>query len=211
MPDAAPTKIPGDLFPTGTPPGADASVLDDMDETAVSPEEQREYDQIVTKAAEFVYKAPEKVLAAINNTDVPIHQAVGRVMANIGQAIEKSAEAAGQKLSPDTMFHAGSEIAAVILDLGIEAGILPIDPESDEYQKILGMSLMEATKAFGERMIADPKKGPMYREDAENTWASRVAEEVSSGKADPRFVEMTKQKQGPLAAGVHKALGNGNG
>ena len=211
MPETPQQAVPADLFPTGTPPGADASVLEDIDETAVSPEEQREYDQIVNKAAEFIYKEPKKVLSAINNTDVPIHEAVGRVMANIGQAIEKSAEAAGQKLSPDTMFHAAGEIAAVILDLGIEAGILPLDPESDEYQKVLGMSMMEATKAFGERMIADPKKGPVYREDAENTWASRVAEEVAAGQADPRFVEMTKQRQGPLKAGVHKALGNGNG
>lgn len=202
---------PEELFPTGTPPGADPGVLDTIDESAVSPGEQREYNQIVTKGAKFIYSNPEKVLAAINDTKVPIHQGVGRVLANIGTGIENSAKAAGVKLSPDVMFHAGNELAAVILDLGIESGILPLDPKSEEYQKILGMSLMEASKAFGERMISDPKKAPLYKEEAENAWAFRVSQEVAEGKADPRYLEMTQQRRGPVAAGVNKALGNVNG
>lgn len=196
-------KQPADLFPTGTPPGADPNAMDELDETAVSPEEQREYNQVVTKAMETIYAAPSEWVGAINSRDQPIHAQVGRAVARLGKMIEGSAEAAGKKLSPDVMFHAAEEITAGLLDLGIEAGVVQIDPESDEYQQVLGMSLMEAAKTFGEDIIADPVRGPALSDEAGNVWAHRVAEEVEAGQADPGFTEMV---QTPVSAGVSKAI-----
>ena len=204
-----------ELFPSGAEPGQ--PVADELDETAVSEQEQAQYTQIVSQVANTIYKQPEAILAAINNKGAPIHQQVGRLVAQLGMAIQQKAETAGDKLSPDVMFHAGDEIVGMVLDLAIQGGIVKLDPESEEYQKVHGMAMMEAEKAFGERILADPKKAPLAIDEAGNMWAQQVAGEVEAGTAAPEYVNSAKQitqqrsGQSQVGQGVSQALRNGSG
>lgn len=193
-----------ELFPPTQP--------DPLDEEQVSPQEQAQYNQVVKHAATAIYKSPEAIVAALKEAETPIHVSAGRIAAQIGMAIEQKAEASGDKLSPDVMFHAGDEVIGMILDLGIKAGVVQVDPESEEYQKLAGMALMEASKAFGERILADPKQQPLATDEAGNVWAQQVAREVEAGTADPAFMQTAQgtiaRRTGgsPVAQGVNQAL-----
>lgn len=207
--DAPPT-------PTGLPPGvtpeqADATVTDE----SVSPEEQAQYDQFVTKAAKFIYAQPEKVVASLNDKGKAVHEVVGRVAAQIANAVQDSAKAAGATISPDVLWHGGTEIVEILMDLGTQAKVLPLDQESDEYQQVAAMSLMEAEKIYGEKFLReDPKRAALAKEEAADQWAHGIAQEVDAGQADPRYLEQVQQMRqsaDPVAAGVKRALGGGGG
>lgn len=196
-----------DLFPANNEP-------DPLDETAVSEQEQGQYTQLVKHAATMLYNAPEAVVAAMSDQKTQIHESAGRIVAQLGMAIEQKANASGDKVGADVMFHAGDEIVGMVLDLAIQGGILKVDPESEDYQKIHGLTLMEAEKAFGERMLADPKKGPVAVDEAGNLWAQQIGREVDAGTADPAFMEqaqgMMAQRSGnPVRDGVSQALRGG--
>lgn len=196
-----------ELFPSGQEPGQPQQ--DPMDETSVSPEEQAQYTQVIKQAGNALYNDPKAVIAAINHTDQPIHEQVGRLVAQIGIAIEQKARAAGDEISPDVLFHAGDEVVGMVLDLAIQAKIIQLDPESDEYQKVHGLCMMEAEKVIGDRLLKDPQKAELAKDEAGNEWARRIGEEVDSGQADPEFVKMAEQEQlrrNPVAEGVGRAL-----
>jgi hypothetical protein len=196
-------------YPTGLPPGVDAASLQDPGEEAVTPEEQQQYDKIVRFAAQLIYKNPRQTLAAMNQADLPIHQAVGRHAANIAQVIENTAKANKEQLDPDVLWHAGSEVIEMLMDLGVQAKAFPLDPESEQYQQEAAMALMEAEKAVGERALKDPKKGRAISAEASDVWAWNIAKEVDSGQASPQYtqmVEQSRQANSPVRAGVQAAL-----
>jgi len=209
----------GNLFdnlphPTGLPPGvtqeqADATVTDE----SVSPAEQGQYDQIVNKAARFIYGNPEKVVASLNQKDLPAHEAIGRVVAQVMKMVESSAKAAGEKLSPDVMFAAGEEVTQAVMEVGTASKVLPLNPDAPEYEKIGAMAMMEAAKVFGDEMLQSPK-AQEYSESAGNQWAHNIAQEVDQGVADPRYMEQVqtmRNEADPVAAGVRRALGGNRG
>lgn len=203
-----------DLFqnppkPTGLVPGVDPAAVENVDMDQATPEEERQYVQIVKKAAQAIYADPKATADTLNDPRVPIHQAVGQRTAQLVMQIEKSAEDAGVKLSPDAMFQAGQDIVGMLLDLGIKAKILPLDPNSDQYQKIAGMALMEAEKVFGERVLADPVKGPQMTEQAGDMWARGIAEEVANGTASKDYLSMVNEQQAnatPIGRAVRAGL-----
>lgn len=200
--------------PTGLPPGITPEVADaTVTEESVSPEEQAQYDQIVEKAATFIYKNPEKVVQSMNQKDLPVHQAVGRTLANVMKMVESSAKSAKVKLSPEAMFGAGEEVAGMLMELGTKAKVLPLDENSPEYEQVGAMAMMEAAKAFGEDMLASPQ-AKQYSEEAQDQWAHGVAQEVDDGTADPQYmqqVQQLRQQADPVAAGVKRALGGNRG
>ncbi len=203
-----------DLFdprkPTGLPIGQDPATTRVMGEEEVSPEEQAEYDQIVRAAATLIYKNPRKTLESMNFDDLPVHQAVGRTAAKIGEAVEASAAAAGKKLNPDVIWHAGSEVIEMLMDLGTQSKVFTLDPEGEEYQQEAAMALMEAEKLLGEKALRDPKKAAKLSAEASDAWAWNIAKEVDGGQASPEYTKMVdahRQANDPITAGVRRALG----
>lgn len=201
------------LFPVSAEQAAEPE-----DETAVSPEEQAQYTQVIKQVASVIYKTPRDFVAAMSRPDEPVHVQVGRIAAQLGMAIEQKAKASGQELNPDVMFHAGDEVVGMLLDLAIKGGAVKLDPESEQYQKVHGLSMMEAEKAFGERMLADPKKAPLAIDEAGNAWAQGIASEVEDGSADPEFMKAAQGiiarrsgEPGSVREGVDMALRGGGG
>lgn len=195
--------------PTGLPPGVDPAAVQDPGEEAVTPEEQKQYDQIVRFAANLIYKNPKQTLAAMNHADLPIHQAVGRHAATIAEVIEKTAKANKDQLDPDVFWHAGSEVIEMLMDLGVQAKAFPLDPESEQYQQEAAMALMEAEKIVGEKALKDPKQAQKLSAEAGDVWAWGIAKEVDAGQASPAYmkmVEQARQANSPVRAGVQAAL-----
>jgi hypothetical protein len=198
------------IHPTGLPAGVNPEDVQQQSETDVSPEEQKQYDQIVRFAAGLIYKNPKQTLASLNQNDMPIHKAVGRVGAQIAQVIEDSAAAKGDKLDPTTFWHAGSEIISMLMDLGTQAKVFQLDPESDRYQHESAMAMMEAEKIVGEKTLQDKKLGPQVSAEAQDAWSWNIAKEVDGGQASPEYmkqVEAYKKANDPITAGVRRALG----
>lgn len=211
---AASSDLFEEVRPTGLRLGEDPAEVAARGEDYVSPEEQAQYERIVKNAGRFIYANPKKIVAALNQNDMPVHKAVGRVAANMAQMIEQSAAKGGEKLNPDTLWHAGSEVIEMLMDLGVQAKVFPLDPESERYQQEAAMAFMEAEKIIGEGMLKDPEKGTQYADEAGDVWAWQVAQEVDRGEADPAYQTMVdnyRQNNDPITKGVRSALGPGRG
>lgn len=204
-----------DLFtnpakPTGLPVGVSPEDVKNTPDEAVTPQEQAQYDKIVKQAAKMIYSNPKQALAQLNHRDLPVHQAVGRVAAQLAQIIEGQAQSAGEKLDTDTLWHAGSEVIEMLMDLGTQAKVFPLDPESEEYQQTAAMALMEAEKIIGEQALKNPKKGRQLSQEASEVWSWNIAKEVDAGQASPEYTQMVdayRQANDPVTAGVRRALG----
>lgn len=212
-PTAAPKRDLMEIHPTGTPPGQDpeAFMADALDQESVSPEEQEQYDKFVLRAVQFIdgEKTQKEVLRMLNQPDVPVHEAVGKTAARITQLIKKSADDAGAEIGPDVIYHAGEQIVAVLMETGTASGVLPLEPESEEYQDALDMAFLEGVKAYGEDLLKGPE-GKKLSAEAGDYYASQVAKEADAGQIDPAFTE-AMQAQGqpqmnPVAAGVKGAI-----
>jgi hypothetical protein len=196
--------ISASMMPTGLAPGADPSMLE-YDEEAVTPEEQRTYDQFVRKAQAYMTKSADKVVAQMNNRQMPVYQNVGKTALMIAQSVAKNAKAAGQEISPEVMHGAGQEVVVMLMDLGDAAGIFPFKADSQEFDEASAMAFMYGAELVGKQLLKGPDAAK-HTEEAGNFYASQIAGEQQRGEVDPKFWE---QLQGGVAGGVKRALGAG--
>jgi hypothetical protein len=179
-PDAAPEGTPR---PSGLPPGFEPGSFDHIDANTVSPEEQAQYDQFVVKALDLIHgpKTQKAVLEQINQKDMPVYQAVGRVAAMMAMTLEQQAKASGVELSGDVIFHAAKDyIIPEIFTIGEAAKILP--KSKDDTQ--MNMAFLEAQKVYGEHLLQGPNASKISS-DAQDFYAQNVASEMDAGHADP--------------------------
>lgn len=177
------------MKPSGAAPGK--QILE-YDEEAVTEEEQSIYDQFVYRAQEFMTKAPEDIIDQMNNSRVPVFQNVGKTAVMIGQGIIKTAEAAGQEISPDVIFHGGQEIIEMLMELGGAAGIFPFKEDSKEFEEAQAMAFMHGAEILGKETLAGPNKDQNV-EDAGNHLAMQIAGEQERGEVAPGFFEGIEQ------------------
>jgi hypothetical protein len=164
-----------------------------------SPEEQHQYNQMVTKAKQFIHgkQSRDAVLKMLNLPGKPAYENIGRAAANIVQMIEKSAESSGMQLSQDVMVHGGMAIVQDLLNTAKTAGVLGKVDES-QLPHLFQLSVLEAVKQYGQSMIA---AGNAPTNDAKNFMAHMVTQEAQSGKAPAALT------QNLVAHGVKQALG----
>lgn len=202
MPDLIELDDEQKLTPTGLPPGMQQGDLEGIDENTVSPEEQAQYDQFVTKALTLIHgeKSQDAILEQLNQKDLELYEAVGRSAAQMAMALADQAKAAGIELSPDVVWHATKDyIVPELFEIGEASRIFPEAP-----QEQIDMAFLEATKVYGEQMLEGPDGGKLS-EEAENFYAEQVAREVDSGEVDPdsfRGDVLGVQKGDPMAAAV---------
>jgi hypothetical protein len=193
------------MMPSGIAPGGDPSELE-FNEEAVSDEEQSIYQQFVMQALSFMTKKPKEVVAQMNNRQKPVYQNVGRTALMIAQGVEKTAQAAGQQISPEIMMAAGEEIVEHLMELGSVAGIWPFKEDSPEYEEAMNMGLMHGAELAGKEILAGPNAAAMT-EEAGTVLAQQVAEEHKRGETPEGFFEGL---QSQVAGGVKRAV-NGAG
>ena len=132
------------------PPGDPAALpLGDVaqDESAPTPDEQEQYDKVVTNALDYLSgEGGDAALERMQAGD-PV-EAIGKIAAQLGQAIVAAAAEAGVQIDDGVLFHAGREVVEALVDLGKAAGLL--EGTEQEIEKAFYVAL----QGYGEGLIA---------------------------------------------------------
>lgn len=181
--------------PTGIPPGMEQEASGE--EVPATPEEEAQLEQAVTKIDTYIHgrKSRDAVLDQLNQRDLEIPAAVGRVAAQIVTTVAEQAKANGVELSNDVLQYAGAHAVEELMEVGTAAGFFKIDEDSPEYNELLQLALMEGYKAHGEKLLAGPDADRISAE-AQDTWATEAAKEVDAGTADPEYLQAVGGGQG---------------
>lgn len=164
--------------PTGKMPGQP-----EFDEEMPTEDEQKQYDQFVNRALDFMGQKPEPLVATMNDKNKPVHENVGELAVKIGKMVMGSAKAAKQEITPDVIHAAGQEIVEHLMELGDAAGIFPFNMESDEFEQEQAMSFAHAANIAANELMESPEYTPEMQEEAGNFMAQGVAREVQSGES----------------------------
>lgn len=186
----------GPQMPTPGGDGTDADASGD-DSVKATPEEQHQYNQMVTRAKQFIHgqKSRDAVLKMLNVQGQPAFENVGRATASIVQMLETTAEKSGAPLGQDVLFHGGMAIAQDLLNLGIKSGSFgKVKP--DQQPHLLQLSVLAAMKHYGNAQI---QGGTAQTADAQGMMASLVGQDHASGNGTPAT-------QSLITAGVRAAL-----
>lgn len=188
--------VGGSPFPTGLDPGDDGMPFQ-LDDQEVSPEEQAQYDQFVTRAMVMIHhqESRDRVLKALNNPNMTVHESVGRTTAMITKMVENMAAAAKVKLSPDVMFHGAQEIVGDLMEVGRAAGVFKLDDAAAaaETEK----AFLSAVKMYGEA-LSQGKNAPVG--EARKALQGQIANEIKGGAVDE--ATGSRVMQASLAAAV---------
>lgn len=207
--------------PTGAGPDGMTPNQDPLEEEAVGEEEQSQYDQFVVHALKFIHgpESRDAIIDHMNQPDLSVPEAVGRTAAFIAMRVSESAKAQGAELSPDAVFHAGTEIVQELMEVGARAKVLPIEwPEPDangevtlppETEELLEQAFAVGVHEYG-KQIVQTEDGKALAEEAGNFAATQVAKEADAGTLDPEFAgkndKVGPRRDTPVAQGVRRAL-----
>ncbi len=188
-----------------------------VDETAVSPEEQEQYEDFVSRAIHFVNdtRVPQKgarspadaVLERMNQRGLTVPEALGGTTADVVFMIHNNAKRQGVEYEADVLWHGADEIMSQLLDLGRASGVFPkLPPEnSEEEQKLLGAAKAEAAKAFGEKLIAT---GQAPQAEAQAFMQEQMQREADSGELDD-WDPLSSVSPDALTQALKRAQGGG--
>lgn len=206
-PGASPAPAQEEPRAIGTPQAAaDSPDFDPSVEQPVSPDEQAELDQFISrftlilsdtgKGGQGAPNTPsphEAIIADLNNAKVPLAEAIGRTTANIAFMIVQQAQVSKVTYSPEVLFHACFECCALVYITGNAAGIfkgvpkfrgLTADGEYDfnEFEfKLLTSAQMQAVRAFGNMELKAGMISRDVRQQNMDFWQQQVRREMASG------------------------------
>jgi hypothetical protein len=207
-PQADPSSFTGGqqfIQPTATMGGSmsDHPISDqpeNTDDSQVTPEEQKQYDDFVTRAKLFINdsrvpkngqgkpqagaKAPRDVIVDhLNIKGMSAAEAVGRTTAQVAWILYTAAKRAGMPYSPDVIYHGADEIMSDLYQIGVSAGVIKNPPPagSQEEEHLLGMAKLAAAKYFGQNLI---NTGQANQQQAQQYYLEQIQREGESGGLD---------------------------
>jgi hypothetical protein len=207
MDDAAMKSIPSP--DDGIPPRDDPDMQPANDNQA-SPEEQAQYNQFVGRAMELIYNqqmfprivemlrggGEEGQSAEDTGANGPargLAQATVMVLAKIGSA----AEEAGQTLSPDVVFHGGSEIFAQLAEISDKAGISDYANDRDALEAAYFLTIDLATEQMAE-------SGDIDQEEAKAAM-QKLVDMDANGQLEQIFRDLDTKDRGDQRADEEEA------
>lgn len=174
----------------------------------VSPAEQAEYEQFVSRFIMFIsddgsnrhpangpmkMSPSDAVLKMLNNPRIPLAQAIGVTTAHVAFIIVTSAKAQKITYQPDVLFHANFECCVMMYLLGLSAGIFNgvppfkgVDDDgsydfNEQEVRIIADAQMQAVRAFGTLEVQHGMISPDMQKDNLNFWHQQVQREVQKG------------------------------
>lgn len=195
-----------------------------QDDSQVTPEEQKQYDDFVTRAKLFINdpreplnskgakqpngKAPRDVIIDhLNSIDgASAAQAVGRTAAQVVTLITNNATQQGHPYDPDVVLHGSDEIISDLYQIGVAAGVIKNPPpaDSDQEAHLLSLAKMYGAQFFGQNMIDSGQNTPALRQQAHQYVMDQMQREAQSGaleKWSPAY-QLTPDK---LTSFIHRA------
>lgn len=170
------------------------------DDQQVSPEEQKQYDDFVTRAKLFINdprvpkgakgspqpngKAPRDVIIDhLNIKGMSAADAVGRTTAQVAWILYTAAKRGGMPYSPDVLYHGADEIMSDLYQIGVHSGVIKNPPPegSPEEEHLLGLAKLSAAKFFGQNLI---DTGQANQKEAQQYYLEQIQREGDSGGLD---------------------------
>jgi len=171
-----------------------------IDDSTVSPAEQDQYDDFVTRARQFINdpavpkspkggalpnaKAPRDIIIEhLNAVGQNAAEAVGRTTAQVAWIIYQNAKMQDHAYSPDVLYHGADEIMSDLYQIGVKAKVIKNPPPdgSVEEEHLLGLAKLAAVKFFGQNMI---DSGQANSEEAQKYYLEQIKREGDSGGLD---------------------------
>lgn len=202
--------------PTGAGPDGLAPQDDPFDQEQVSEDEQAQYDQFVEKSLRFIHhpETRDHIIDQLNDRSVSVPESVGRVAALVARTVAEHAKAQEVELSPDVVFHAGTEIVQELMEVGARAGIFPIEwPEegeelSPEVETMMEQAFAIGAHEYGKHLVAS-EEGQSLADEAGTFFAQQVAKEADAGILDPSFAGGKNPEIGRRALIEDEGVDNG--
>lgn len=206
----------------------DAAVDADPEaEVPASPEEQKQYDSLVSRFLLFIsdprkasdkHASPnESVLAMLNVPHVPAAIALGRATANVVFTLMQSAKAQGKPYDAEVVFHAADEIIPAMYLMGAAHGIWKGLPPfhgmaadgsyefNDDEIKVMGEAKMQGTRFLGKLMVHAGWITSDVAQANAALWKQRIEQEVAHGNVSDEVLE--KLAQAGTFDKIHDQLG----
>jgi hypothetical protein len=192
--------------PAGPAPAADnaapdsqqgdaTSSADDSDQSAVTPEEQHQYDQVVTNALSVIYPQGEggdaqvspSVLKGLNGSESPIMNLATTAVTMVIH-LRDSAKQAGHPISDDVLFHAGLQIVQELAEVADAAKI------HDYTDKEIEQSFYQALDMY---RTAAEKTGDVNADDLKQGWSQMVQADRDGRLSDlsPELAQRAKDAE----------------
>jgi hypothetical protein len=123
--------------------------MENMQEEQVSPEEQSQYERMVSNAKGMMGGEQGDALFERMAHGDPV-ESIAHVVAEVVRGQAKVASNVGMELGPDVLFSAGYEIAAEYAEAAREAGILPEEatPDTEEFAMTLDQIVQKAAQLY---------------------------------------------------------------
>ena len=169
----------------------------DDESSNVTPEEQQQYDMVMTAARGIMFGAQgsKVVLQKLEQGKDDIASTIGHTAAMVISSVKGGIEQKGHEVPGDILFHAGMEVVADLVQVA-EAGKLM--DEADE-KKVTEEAVFEGLRVFGEAQI---KSGKVTPEDQ-----AAAAADLKAAGIEPQDQPQNTQPQGVIGS----AMGGANG
>ena len=150
-------SVPSGQAPREATPPASQQASMGADPNAASPEEQQQYDQIVSNAMTLIYsrEATPAILAMLQGDGDPV-EGLARAASTIMMRVIQSGAQAGVPLSGDVVMHAGTEVFEDLAELSKEAGIEDFSQDQEAFEKAYFLALDYARKGLQDAGMLDP-------------------------------------------------------
>lgn len=207
-PDAAAQAAPGAEMPLEAPQDGPPEQQDAGAAQQASPEEQGQYDQFVGRAMELIYnqkmfpQVVEMLRGGHNDGQDPKEagassgsaQGLAHATAMIITRVYKAATDAGAELSPDVIFHGGTEIFGQLAEISDKAGISDYANDRDQLEAAYFLAVDTAMQQLRKAGVVDEAsakdalqqlQGMDAKGELEQVFRDLDAKDQSQGGAEP--------------------------
>lgn len=165
-------------------------------EVQASPEEQQDYDLLVTRARKMIFgKSKEKVLQVLGSSETPA-KGMGMAGAMIARTLVKSSEEQGRQINADVVTNAGIEIVQDLNDLAVVNNVFKYDSPEDENNE-MSDALLWGVKFYNDQAKAAGEITPEMQKEAQTLVQQGIQEEQSGGG---------RMQKKPIPQGVNQAM-----
>ena len=106
----------------------------EADNESVTPEEQAQYDALVSQATDMIHgeKGYKSILQILKSAPDPV-EGVAKAVVTVGAPIVNGAKKAGKQIPDDVLTHAAGEIVAQLFEFAESAGVVKGHTADDEF------------------------------------------------------------------------------
>lgn len=166
---------------------------EDYPEEAASPEEQKQYEDLfirVMAAVHDIRKPPkgrnslaDQVLQMLSNKDAEPAVNIGRAAGTIMIGMITMAKRQKQEYAPDVIREVGMDLVGELYRIAQKSGAIRNLPKEDSkgYEYIIQFAMAEATKTYGENLIAS---GQTNQQEHMKELQHQMQREADAGELD---------------------------